>query len=74
VDLLPSHGLAVSVAGKRRSAAAAAIAQAFRSLPSPVIGRVKDGAFIMDLRCLEPELEQEFVDQLKQLDLGSLHA
>jgi L-seryl-tRNA(Ser) seleniumtransferase len=69
VDLLPSHGLAVSVTGKRRSAAAAAIAQAFRSLPSPVIGRVKDGAFIMDLRCLEPELEQEFVEQLKHLDL-----
>jgi L-seryl-tRNA(Ser) seleniumtransferase len=69
VDLLASHGIAVGVAGKHRSAAAATIAQAFRSLPAPVIGRVKDGAFIMDLRCLEPELEQEFVDQLKRLDL-----
>ena len=69
VDLLPSHGIAVSVQGKRRSAAAASIAQAFRSLPSPVIGRVKDGAFIMDLRCLDAEHEREFVEQLKHLKL-----
>jgi L-seryl-tRNA(Ser) seleniumtransferase len=69
VDLLPSHGIAVSVAGRRRNAAAAGIAAAFRSLPSPVIGRVKDGAFIMDLRCLEPAHEQEFVEQLKHLKL-----
>jgi L-seryl-tRNA(Ser) seleniumtransferase len=69
VDLLESHAIAVSVPGKRRSAAAAAIAQAFRALPAPVIGRVKDGAFIMDLRCLDSEHEREFVDQLKQLDL-----
>jgi L-seryl-tRNA(Ser) seleniumtransferase len=74
VDLLPSHGLAVSVAGKRRSAAAATVAQAFRALPSPVIGRVKDGAFIMDFRCLDAEHESEFVDQLKQLQLKDLNA
>ena len=72
VDLLESHGIAVSVPGKRRSAAAAAISQAFRSLPAPVIGRVKDGAFIMDLRCLEHE--DEFVAQLKHLDLGGINA
>lgn len=72
VDLLASHGIAVAVAGKRRNAAAAGISTAFRSLPAPVIGRVKDGAFIMDLRCLDPEHEQEFVGQLKHLDLGKL--
>jgi L-seryl-tRNA(Ser) seleniumtransferase len=74
VDLVASHGIAVSAAGKRRTAAAAGIATAFRSLPAPVIGRVKDGAFIMDLRCLEPEHEREFVEQLRQLDLEALKA
>ncbi|HXF66826.1 MAG TPA: L-seryl-tRNA(Sec) selenium transferase [Burkholderiales bacterium] len=67
VDLLASCGIAVSVPGKRRRAAAAAIAAAFRALPTPVIGRVADGAFIMDLRCLEEE--GEFLSQLDQLKL-----
>jgi L-seryl-tRNA(Ser) seleniumtransferase len=74
VDLLDSHAIAISVPGKRRSAAAAAIAQAFRALPAPVIGRVKDGTFIMDLRCLDAEHEREFVGQLKQLNLEALKA
>jgi L-seryl-tRNA(Ser) seleniumtransferase len=74
VDLLDSHAIAVSVPGKRRSAAAAAIAQAFRALPAPVIGRVKDGAFIMDLRCLDAEHEQELVEQLRHLNLETLKA
>jgi L-seryl-tRNA(Ser) seleniumtransferase len=72
VDLIASHGIALSVPGKRRNALAAKIAAAFRALPVPVIGRISDGAFVMDLRCLEPSHEQEFVEQLKQLDLGKL--
>ena len=67
VDLLPSAGIAIAAPGKRRNALVAGIATAFRALPIPVIGRVKDGAFIVDLRCLERE--DEFVAQLKQLDL-----
>lgn len=70
VDLIASHGIAVTVTGKRRHAAAAGVAAAFRALPVPVIGRIEDGAFIMDLRCLEHE--EEFVEQLKHLDLGSV--
>ncbi|HKA38670.1 MAG TPA: L-seryl-tRNA(Sec) selenium transferase [Burkholderiales bacterium] len=70
VDLIDSHGIAVSIPGKQRTALAARLAAAFRALPVPVVGRVKDGAFIMDLRCLEHE--EEFVEQLKQLDLGRL--
>ncbi|MNC84610.1 L-seryl-tRNA(Sec) selenium transferase [compost metagenome] len=58
--------------GKRRNALAAQIAAAFRALPVAVIGRVSDGAFIMDLRCLDDTYEHEFVEQLKQLDLGKL--
>ncbi|MBI3043185.1 MAG: L-seryl-tRNA(Sec) selenium transferase [Betaproteobacteria bacterium] len=67
VDLLASHGIAVAAPGKRRNALAARIAAAFRALPVPVIGRVSDSAFIMDLRCLEHE--EEFVEQLRHLDL-----
>jgi L-seryl-tRNA(Ser) seleniumtransferase len=70
VDLIASHGIAVSVPGKRRNAAAAGIAAAFRALPAPVIGRISDGAFIMDLRCLEHE--DEFVEQLRHLDPGNI--
>jgi L-seryl-tRNA(Ser) seleniumtransferase len=72
VDLIESHGIAVGVPGKRRNTLAAGIASAFRALPVPVIGRVSEGAFIMDLRCLEHE--EEFVAQLKHLDLGNIHA
>ena len=74
VDLIASHGIAVSVSGKRRSAVAAEISAAFRALPAPVIGRINDGAFIMDLRCLEPSHEHEFVEQLKHLNLETLKA
>ena len=68
VDLITSHGVAIRVPGKRRHALAAEIAAAFRALPVPVIGRVSDGAFIMDLRCLDDEAA--FVAQLSQLDLS----
>jgi len=67
VDLIASHAIAVSVPGKQRHALAAKIAAAFRALPVPVIGRVSDGAFLMDLRCLEHE--DEFRAQLGQLKL-----
>jgi len=72
VDLIASHAIAVAAPGKRRSTLAAEISAAFRALPVPVIGRINDGAFIMDLRCLEHE--QEFVEQLKHLDLGDINA
>jgi L-seryl-tRNA(Ser) seleniumtransferase len=44
----------------------ARIEQAFRSLPTPVIGRISEGAFRLDLRCLEDEAE--FVAQLARLE------
>ena len=65
VDSLPSAGIAITVNGKTRSSAAQRIAAAFRSLPVPVIGRIKDAAFLMDFRCLDDEAE--FVAQLSQL-------
>ena len=72
VDLLPSVGIAITFPGKRRGALAAVVSSAFRALPVPVIGRVKDGAFMMDLRCLQHEAA--FLEQLQHLDLKGLTA
>jgi L-seryl-tRNA(Ser) seleniumtransferase len=67
VDSLPSAGIAVTGGGKRRGSFAERIATAFRSLPVPVIGRIKDGAFLMDLRCLDDEAG--FIQQLEHLKI-----
>ena len=66
VDLLPSFGIAIGGA-KRRHSFAESAAAAFRALPIPVIGRIKEQAFIMDLRCLDAEAD--FVAQLSQLKI-----
>ena len=49
------------------------IAEAFRRLPMPVVGRISDGAFLMDLRCLDDE--EQFVSQLAGLEVPvAVHA
>ena len=55
---IPSAGLALRPG-------TAATAARFRNLPVPVIGRLQDGAFILDLRCLEDEAG--FTAQLTRL-------
>jgi L-seryl-tRNA(Ser) seleniumtransferase len=55
---LPSAGLAIRPGDAR-------LAARFRRLPVPVIGRLQDGAFMLDLRCLENE--SAFVSQLEKL-------
>ncbi len=67
VDSLPSAAIAVEAGDKGRSSAAQRIAAAFRSLPIPVIGRIKDAAFLIDLRCLDDEAG--FIEQLSALKL-----
>jgi L-seryl-tRNA(Ser) seleniumtransferase len=63
---IPSAGLAVRPAGRRRgSGAVRHVATAFRHLPIPVIGRIQDDAFVMDLRCLDDEAA--FAAQLTSL-------
>jgi L-seryl-tRNA(Ser) seleniumtransferase len=54
---IPSAGLAVRPLGGRRGSGSMLqrIAGEFRRLPVPVIGRIQDNAFIMDLRCLDDE-------------------
>jgi L-seryl-tRNA(Ser) seleniumtransferase len=49
---LPSFALSVRPQG-RRGAVLGELESALRALPIPVIGRVTDGALILDLRCLE---------------------
>jgi L-seryl-tRNA(Ser) seleniumtransferase len=70
VDSLPSAGIAIEVSGKNRGSAAQRIAGAFRALPVPVIGRVTEGAFLMDLRCLDDEAT--FIAQLEALEAAKL--
>ncbi|MBM3645279.1 MAG: L-seryl-tRNA(Sec) selenium transferase [Alphaproteobacteria bacterium] len=59
VDLLPSFALAVVGPGLDRLAAA------LRRLPVPVIGRIADGALLLDLRMLDDE--PTFLAQLDRL-------
>lgn len=47
---IASAGLAIRPGSER-------IAAAFRRLPVPVIGRIHQGAFLLDLRCLQDEAE-----------------
>lgn len=68
VDSLPSAGIAIA-GGKRRGSLAERTAAAFRALPIPVVGRIKDGAYLMDLRCLDDEAA--FVAQLGALKLAA---
>jgi L-seryl-tRNA(Ser) seleniumtransferase len=54
VETVPSAGLAIRPADPRASGRAVLdLAAAFRALPIPVIGRIADGALVLDLRCLE---------------------
>ena len=66
---IPSAGLAIAPDGGRRVSGSALkkLAEAFRALPVPVIGRIQDDTFVLDLRCLEDEAG--FVAQLSRLHL-----
>ena len=59
VDTLPSAGLALrpppSAGGRSSGRRVEALAAALRALPLPVIGRIREGALVLDLRCLECE-------------------
>lgn len=67
VETLPSFCIAFrqAAAGRRAGTFLKKMERAFRELPVPVIGRVNDGAFRLDLRCLEDE--SAFVAQLPAL-------
>jgi len=72
LETVPSAGLAIRPRAARGAGGALRrLAAAFRRLPVPVIGRVEDGAQILDLRCLEDEVA--FTENLAALDLGDDH-
>jgi L-seryl-tRNA(Ser) seleniumtransferase len=67
VDLLDSVAVRIRPGGGKRGAGSRLdrLAASFRSLPVPVIGRVSDGALLLDCRCLEDE--SAFAAQLESL-------
>jgi L-seryl-tRNA(Ser) seleniumtransferase len=66
LETLPSAGVALRpIERKGAGTRLKAIAAAFRGLPIPVIGHIKDGTFFLDLRCLDDE--GGFLAQLAQL-------
>jgi L-seryl-tRNA(Ser) seleniumtransferase len=66
VEQLASHGLAIRAPRGRRGALVH-LEGALRALPRPVLGRLKDKALWLDVRCLEHTDEAEFVAQLAKL-------
>jgi L-seryl-tRNA(Ser) seleniumtransferase len=63
---IPSVGLTVHPISRRGTGRTLQeIARAFRGLPIPVVGRIQDDAFILDLRCLTDE--QAFAAELSGL-------
>ena len=63
---IPSAGLSVRPRARRGAGATLhAIVASFRGLPVPVIGRIQDDTFILDLRCLTDE--DTFAAQLTRL-------
>lgn len=68
LDTIPSFGLSLRANGGGR--AVEGLSAAFRNLPRPVIGRVAEGAFVLDLRCLEDEAS--FRQSLSSLRLGGI--
>lgn len=56
LETLPSAGLAIAPSSRKGGGARLeALSSAFRALPIPVVGRIKEGALIFDLRCLDDE-------------------
>ena len=65
VERLDSWALVLAPFGKRSGRTVQALEAALRALPTPVIGRIKDGAVWLDLRTLQDEAS--FIAQLDSL-------
>jgi L-seryl-tRNA(Ser) seleniumtransferase len=64
VECLPSAALVIAPRGKVRGRVLEALASRLRALPTPVIGRINEGALWLDLRCLLPHDEAAFTENL----------
>ncbi len=70
LETLPSAGIAIAPAGRKGAGSRLELlASALRALPIPVIGRIRDGELVLDLRCLDDEAA--FLGQLHQLRLDA---
>jgi len=69
VERLPSAALVIRPTAKKPGKTLLTVEAAFRGLPTPVIGYIRDDAFHLDLRCLEAPDEAAFVAQLAALKL-----
>ncbi len=67
VERLPSLALLCRPTAKKPGKALLALEAAFRGLPVPVIGHIRDDAYHLDLRCLEAGDEARFTEQLAHL-------
>ncbi|RKT51069.1 L-seryl-tRNA(Sec) selenium transferase [Azonexus fungiphilus] len=67
VERLASTALVLRSTAKKPGKALSTVEAAFRGLPQPVIGAIRDDAFRLDLRCLEARDEARFVAQLAAL-------
>jgi L-seryl-tRNA(Ser) seleniumtransferase len=55
-ETIPSAGLAIRPAGRRGAGRTlAGLMAALRGLPIPLIGRIENGALMLDMRCLDDE-------------------
>ncbi len=68
VEQLPSFGVALTPTSGGRGKVLDRLAEKLRELPKPVVGRIADGALLLDLRCLAPGDEDSFVAQLRNGD------
>jgi L-seryl-tRNA(Ser) seleniumtransferase len=70
IDLLPSHALCIRAAARdgstRRRGGLSRLERTLRALPRPVLSRLADDTLWLDLRCLEPADEPQFIAQLRQ--------
>ena len=67
IDRLPSVALSIRPLKGKKGGKLKKYAEAFRSLPRPVIGRIQGDAFILDMRCLDNI--DGFLAQLSKLKL-----
>lgn len=68
VEVLPSAGISIK-SKNDNDVDLRGLHRGLHELPKPVIGRISNGMLLLDLRCLEPDHENHFVEQLKNLTL-----
>jgi L-seryl-tRNA(Ser) seleniumtransferase len=72
MDTLASAALRIRARGSQD--ALERLATALRALSYPVIGRISEGALLLDLRCLDEADEASFLATVSELDAAGLAA